>query len=77
MTQSEGSEDARPASTWKYISIERYNMVMKTAGTESDRFKGELLPDRSAFRKKVDRLEPILAMEIRPEGEPVDTIDVP
>lgn len=75
MTQSEQGGDSRPASTWKYVSIERYNMVMKAAGPKNDRLNDELLPDRSSFRKKVDRLEPILAMDLQPEVQPVDPFD--
>jgi len=77
MTQSEESGDLRPASTWKYVTIERYNLLMKASGAGSDRLNDELLPDRSSFRKKVDRLEPVLAMDLKPETDPVDSIDMP
>lgn len=77
MTQSERSEEPSPASTWKYVTIERYNMLMKASGSGSDRLNDELLPDRSALRKKVDRLDPILGMDLHPEADPVDPIDVP
>lgn len=77
MTQSERNEDRHPTSTWKYVTIERYNMVMKASGPCSDRFSDELLPDRSTLRKKVDRLDPILGMDLKPEADAVDPIDVP
>lgn len=77
MTQSERSGDSNPASTWKYVTIERYNMVMKAASPRNDRLNDELLPDRSSFRKKVDRLEPILAMDLTPEADPAGSLDVP
>ena len=75
MTQSERSGDSNPASTWKYVTIERYNILMKSTSPKNDRLNDELLPDRSSFRKKVERLEPILAMDLQPEVQPVDPFD--